>query len=107
MVTLCKQTNDVLNDKLKTTLFDELIRKHGNRPVYSAYVQGYIRGLIDAKHDGIYKFLEFCYFIDGVLFTTSKTGSKRKVEEFYLSNNVGPLNDAPARHYWIDTDKPF
>lgn len=87
----------------------ELTRKHGKRNVYSAYVRGYVAGLEAAESARLYReFLEYCYCVDGVLYSTHKESVHRKTEEFYARNAGHELSSAAVHgHYWKGTDKPY
>lgn len=87
----------------------ELNRKHGKRAVYSAYVKGYVSGLEAAENARLYReFLEYCYLVGGVLYSTHRDSTHRKTEEFYSRNAGHELGNAEAHgHYWKGSDKPF
>jgi len=94
---------------LKSRVYDELESRTKTRARYPAFTQGYVRGLIAAEKKALYREkLEFCYLVDGVLYTTSKAETgKPKTEVFYAENTGHLLTHAPNGHYWIGTDKPY
>lgn len=95
-----------ISDRIFTELYSKTA---GQRMRYTSYIHGYVQGLIDAERRTIaMNEVEFCYLVEGVLYSTSKkeTG-KPKTEEFYSKGQGHILNDAPSGHYWIGTDKPY
>ena len=110
MSIICGQTSEELQAKIQTHLFDELNRTTGasNRKVYSVYISGFVQGLITAARADLYKnHLEFCYSIEGVLYSTHKTSEKQTTEQFYKNDTYKVLHSAPNGHYWKTSNKPF
>jgi hypothetical protein len=86
----------------------ELLRQSGKRYIYSPYIQGFVQGLESVHWANLYRFhLDFCYLVDGVLYSTHKTTARRKTDEFYARGEGHLLNNAPSGHYWIGSDKKF
>ena len=104
----CGCTHIELNELTRTRIWDEMARKHGKRPVYSSYLQGYVQGLIDLRRDALYlTHLEFCFVgADGTQYSTRK-GAARSTEEFYSAGRGCELNHLPKGHFWIKSGKPF
>lgn len=94
---------------LENRVFAELNSRTKTRARYPVFVKGYVHGLLAAERKALYRDnLEFCYLVDGVLYTTSKAETgKPKTEVFYARNAGHVLTDAPSGHYWIGTDKPY
>lgn len=94
---------------LENRVHNELNSRTKTRARYPAFVRGYVHGLIAAEKKVLYRDnLEFCYLVDGVLYTTSKADTgKPKTEVFYTQNAGHLLSNAPCGHYWIGTDKPY
>lgn len=109
MVRICKMHSKKEMDYVSEKIYSELNRKHaGNRYVYPAYIKGYVQGLIDAQRESIWRNdVEFCYLVDGILYSTHKDSSRRKTEEFYQVDKGYILNDCPNGHIWKDSDKVF
>lgn len=90
-------------------IYGELNSRTSTRARYSAFIKGYVYGLIDAAQAEIWRdHVEYCYLVDGALYTTSKKDtSKPKTDVFYARKKGHVLNDAPSAHYWIGTDKRY
>lgn len=107
---MCRRTHGEILTMLSGRIYPELNRcTAGGRPVYTSYMKGYVYGLIDAQRDQIMRNeVEFCYLVDGVLYTTSKRDTgKPSTEVFYAANRGHVLTDAPSAHYWIGTEKKY
>lgn len=102
-------TSAEMQERRQTYILSELSRKHGKRAVYSAYVAGYVAGLEAAHRAEMYRFhLEYCFCVDGVLYSTHRDSTHRKTEEFYARGEGHILGNAPVHgHYWKGTDKPY
>lgn len=97
---------EALQENCRKYIYTELHRKHGERAVYTNYEQGYVQALLDMHRDLLYRdHLEFCYSVDGVLFSTHKQSSHRLVEELYA--RAVDLAGAEGHHYWRASDKIF
>lgn len=109
MARICKMTQTEILARVQSQIYDELQRKHGGkRAVYSAYVHGYVSGLMHAEQQDIMQnHVEFCYLVDGVLFSTHKDTEKRQTEEFYARDAGHELNDKPSGFVWRGTVKPY
>jgi hypothetical protein len=98
---------EYINEKI----YSELNRKHGKvkpKAVYSAFMHGYVSGLIRAEHNRLYReFLEYCYIVNGVMYSTHKDSDKPKTEEFYARNQGNILADSPNGHVWKGSDKIY
>lgn len=107
-VRVCRMTSAQVIERTDSAIYEELNRKHGTRAVYSSYVKGYVAGLISAARARIYaEQVEFCYVIDGVIFSTHKTSSHRLTEEFYSAGRGAELANYPSGHFWKDSNKPY
>lgn len=73
-------------------------------PMYSReYISGYFRALSDK----LWEEMEFCYLIDGVLYTTNKCkngeSNKPNWRDLPDYNMKGKL----CAHFWLNTDRPY
>lgn len=103
-----KSTSEELRAKLDQFVYSELNRKWGNRSIYSAFMQGYVRGLIHSEDSRLMREdVEFCYLQGGVIFSTHRTTVHRTTEEFYSAGRGCELGALPRGFYWKGTDKPF
>lgn len=68
------------------------------------YVRGYERCLFDMmfRND-----LEFCYLVEGVLYSTWRASHHPTTQVWYDQNKGHCLLTAPGAHYWRGTDKLF
>lgn len=110
MSIICGQTSGELQDRLTKHIFNEVSRTTGasKRKVYSVYMSGFVQGLITAARADLYKnHLEFCYLIEGVLYSTHKTSEKQTTDQFYKNDTYKVLHNAPNGHYWKKSNKPF
>lgn len=109
MIKICRMQHMRAIDYLNEHVYNELARKHGERRVYSAFMQGYVAGLIAGHRTDIDRnHLEFCYLIDGILHTTAKTDTgKPKVEIFYGTAYISKVQDAENGHVWKGTNKIY
>ena len=110
MAIICGQSSEELQNRLNRHVYDEVNRTTGKskRRVYSGYMSGFVQGLITSARDDLYKnHLEFCYLVDGVLYSTHKTSEKKTTEQFYKNDTYKVLNSAPNGHYWRKSNKPF
>lgn len=100
-----KCTSDQLNDMTAKRIWVELNRRTKTRAVYTAYVVGYVNGLMACKRGDLWQHMEFCYLIDGVLYTTAKQETGKP--KLGINVDYAKASDAPCAHFWIGTDKPF
>lgn len=108
-----KQTTNFLQDELLKSVRTELVSStpSGKRR-YSNWMMGYVNGLIRANFYQIEQNeVEFCYEVEGVLYTTSKRkdSTKRKLRE--LMDEKKPtcqeMDSYTRGHYWFNTNKPY
>lgn len=107
MARLCKMSHPRFMERRQAQVLAELTRKYGGkRAVYSAYVHGYVSGLMRAHDAALYRYhLEFCYLVDGVLYATGQhSETHRLTDEFYSTNRGHLLSSAPSGHYWKGSD---
>jgi hypothetical protein len=107
---ICSVSHDKLLQMTNERIYSELNRKYANgRRVYPAYINGYIQGLMTVHRANLYRHhLEFCYDVDGVIYSTHRqTTRAHTTEEFYAANKGYVLCNAKGAHYWKDSDKQF
>lgn len=94
---------------LQVEVRDPLNRLWGNgKPVHSMYLKGYVQGAIDAYREQMWQELEFCYRVDGVLYSTYKQTTKRSIDELYKANRANDISNSVGNFYWKDrNDLPF
>jgi hypothetical protein len=111
MVKLCKMTQEDAIEYYKKNIYSELYRKVGKtkpKHVYSVYMHGFVYGLMRAEQKRIEREnLEFCYLVDGILFSTHRDTDKRKTEEFFQAGKGSYLVDKPSGFIWKGSDKVY
>ena len=109
MAISCKMTSTELTKILVDRVFAPLNFRWANgRRKHSIYLSGYAQGLVDARRADIWRnHVEFCYLVDGVLYSTHAKSTKRKTEEFYSAGRGDVLAKAVGAHYWRDSDKIY
>ncbi len=86
-------------------IYTELRRRTKTRAAYPAYIHGYVQGLIDAQRASIFRnHLEFCFLLDGVLYTTSRVDTGKPKSR---DRDGADFLNVPAAHYWMGTDKQY
>lgn len=107
-IRICRMTHAEAIAEVKRLITDEAYRKYANgRHVYSVWTRGFVSGLDRAHYNALWREVEFCYLVDGVLYSTHKTSTHRLTEEFYARGEGHLLSKAEGRHYWLGTDKPY
>lgn len=102
--------NDVeLIELLRVEVREPLNRTWSNgKPVHNLYLKGYVQGAIDACREQMWQQLEFCYRVDGVLYSTYKKTTKRSIDELYKANRANDISNSVGNFYWKDSnDLPF
>lgn len=102
-------TGKNLTDVLNTQVFNELnTRTKSGRKRYTTYEIAYAKGYNKAKFNFLMsELVEFCYIVNGVMYSTYKKSSHNKTEELYKENKGYLLGESPHAFFWIGTDKPF
>ena len=77
------------------------------RKRYANYFSAYARGVARALYEKHYDYLEFCYIVDGFLYSTSRETKKRSTDELYNTNRGLELHDAPANFYYKDSNTSY
>ena len=109
VITLGRVTHAESLNIIERRIYAELNSRTVTRARYPAYVKGFVAGLIGAHRAAIWRDnVEFCYMVDGVLYTTSKAETgKPKTEEWHARGEGHILANAPSAHYWIGTNKQY
>jgi len=106
-----KSTQAELIAELQAKIYEPLnYRYPSGKRKHSAYLSGFAQGLIRASQNDLSRnHHEFCYLVDGVIYTTHNTSnpSRRTTKEFYDAGQGYVLNDAPSALYWKGTDKIY
>ena len=102
-------TDNELQELLTKEVREPLNRTWTNgKPVHSTYLKGYIQGAVDACREQMWQQLEFCYRIDGVLYSTYKKTTKRSIDELYKANRANDITNSIGNFYWKDrNDLPY
>ena len=105
----CSSTAQAIRDKLNAQVYAELNSKYANgRNKYTNWLKGFASGYIMAKNDYIMNNLvEFCYDVDGVLYSTHKKTDKRSTKEFYANGKGQLLGSYNGNYYWKHNNKPY
>ena len=109
IIRLSQCTHAVSLEIIDRRIYAELNSRTKTRSRYPAYMIGYVNGLISAHRADIWQnYVEFCYDVNGVLYTTAKheTG-KPKTEEWHARGEGHILARSPGAHYWTGTDKRY
>ena len=109
VITLGRVTHVESLSIIDRRIYAELNSRTPTRARYPAYVKGFVGGLISARRAAIWReHVEFCYMVDGVLYTTSKAETgKPKTEEWHARGQGNILTNSQCAHYWIGTDKQY
>lgn len=109
IITIGRVTHAESLDIIDRRIYTELNSRTATRARYPAYVKGFVAGLISARRASIWRdHVEFCYMVDGVLYTTSKANTgKPKTEEWHARGQGHILAGSQSAHYWIGTDKQY
>jgi hypothetical protein len=78
----------------------------GNRR-YSTYVKGYVFGYYMALSKALLNTMEFCYNVDGILYSTGRNGDRPHISKLLNLAKYADLGDYPCGYYWSDTDKCY
>lgn len=106
----CKWSQEQFGEHTQSRIYEELHRKHGTKNVYSLYMRGYVWGMMEIHRDRIMREeVEFCYLVDGVLYSTLKETEKRKTDDLYKTHDslYRVLPDMPSGFIWRGTDKVY
>ncbi len=109
MAKTCNLTSSELASRLIDRVVDPINEKYSSgRRKHSVWLAGYVGGLISAGRNNIWRNdVEFCYLVEGILYSTHKNSTKLKTEEFYERGEGNKLANSEGRHYWIGTDKIY
>lgn len=92
---------EVVNKYVHTELNSKM---PSGRSRYTNYDRGYVQGLISAHRNRIWKdHVEFCYMVDGVLYSTHRVSSHRLSSE--IDGKI--LCNSQGSHYWKNSDKVY
>lgn len=68
------------------------------------HTKSYIAGYQHCLFDSLWQYMEFCYQVDGIWYTTSKGETvKPKLRDLKNQNMSGNL----SAFFWKDTEKPY
>lgn len=106
MAVSCRMDHNAICDMLKERVILPLNeRNKSNRRKHSQFMYGYAQGIIDAWRDKIWRdHVEFCYEVDGILYSTHKTSKRSTTAQFYDAGQGSILADAKGAHYWRDNE---
>lgn len=77
------------------------------KPRYTNYMKGFVFGYYLACSNKYYAEMEFCYLIDGRLYTIAKKSKRPSIEIFYGKNQANKISNAPHGTYYKDKDIKF
>lgn len=105
---ICKMSASEIDQRLREQIIDPInYRTPKGKRKHSVFVSGYVAGLIARHRNETWQKVEFCYLVDGVLYSTHKDSDKRKTAEFYDAGKGSVLADMPCAHFWKGSDKPY
>lgn len=71
------------------------------------YYNGLLSGYANCEMDKLWDCMEFCYDIDGVLYTTDKNKDQKSNKPNWRTLSDYNMKGRKCAHYWINTDKPY
>ena len=71
------------------------------------WVKEYVNGQDSVYFKMHYQHLEFCYLVEGVLYSTYKKSTRPTTEHFFSRDMGHVLSDAPNAHYYLDSECKF
>lgn len=106
---ICKQTSTELTGRLMEKVINPINEHYpSGKRKHSVFLEGYVAGLIAAGRRSIWhNDVEFCYLVDGIVYSTHKDSTRPTTEGFYARGEGNIVNNAEGRHYWKGTDKAF
>lgn len=109
MAKVCHWSSSELSERCNKYLTEPINEKYpSGKRKHSTWLAGYVSGLIAANRSIIWReHVEFCYLVDGVLYSTHKDSDKPTTEQFYERGEGNILADSEGRHYWKGTDRAF
>jgi len=108
MARVTKPTADELNLIILRELITPTRKKSpSGRSKFTKYMQGYILGCVQTNRELLWNDLEFCYLVEGVLYSTNRQTTKRSTKEFYDSNRGHLILPLAGEFYWKNSNKPF
>lgn len=107
-VRLTKITEDELNLRILREIMKPLNHQSpSGRHKFTKFMQGYVYGCVQTNRELLWKDLEFCYLVDGELYSTWKQTCKRSTEELYKAGLGWKLQPLNGEFYWKNSTKPF
>jgi hypothetical protein len=90
-------------------IYPELGRRKSERRYYGQYVVGVVAGMIRAYQNIFYdSYVEFCYKVDGVLYTINRKDSQRPHIDLIIEmGRAAELQKAASGFYWKTADKIY
>lgn len=108
VIVLSRTTHEHALEIINRRIYTELNSRTKTRARYTQYIKGFVQGLITAHRARIFQNeVEFCYIVDGVLYSTHKNSTHKSTEEFYQNGTGHLLNDAKSGLYWKGTELPY
>jgi hypothetical protein len=103
------ETAEATRDRVQREVTNPLDERYkSGRPKFSTYLKAYAFGYIQAKRNHVMQNLvEFCYLVDGTLYSTHKDSTHQTTEVFYKAGRGQELGEHPRAFYWKGTDKPY
>jgi len=102
MARICKWSSVRIGEELKARIYEPLNARYpSGKRKHTQYEAGYAAGVIARYRSEIWeKDVEFCYLVDGILYSTHKQSNRPTTEVFYKAGNGNVLADSPNAHYW-------
>jgi hypothetical protein len=96
-----KYTSEKVNHR-----FGEILKRL-NSVKSPLWITNYLEGMRDYWISTLYRYkLEFCYKVDGKLYSTHKASSRNYEACGFSPKQLYELQESSG-HYWIDTDSPW
>lgn len=109
---IVKSTQAELLAELQAKIYEPLNYQYpvSKRRKHSPYLRGFAQGLIRAAQNDLSRnHHEFCYLLDGELYSTRKAGNTthKTTNEIINAGRGQELCDTPSAIYWKGTDKIY
>lgn len=104
-----KLTSEELREQVNNCILIPLKRKYpSGRSVHSQYLNAFAFGVYLSETKRILQDeVEFCYIVDGELYSTSKDTTHKSTNELYTLNRGEELLALSGNYYWKNTNKVY
>ena len=102
-------TAEQIRNNVNANVLAPLQCKYKNgKHVHSSYIRAYAFGYYMSEVKRIMREeVEFCYELEGELYSTDRNTTHRSTEELYKAKRGQELLDVPGYFYWLGTNKRY